>query len=47
MGLFIVSPLSKESTIGTMEALVFREIRDLIPFHVLLILFQFVSKYLS
>ena len=38
----MVSPLSMESTVGTLEATVFGEIRDLIPLHVLLILFQFV-----
>ena len=47
LGLVIVSPLSRESTVGTLDATVFREIRDLIPFHVFLILFQFLSKYLS
>ena len=31
--------------LGTLETRVFRKIRDLIPFHVFLILFQFVSKY--
>ena len=30
-----------ESTVGTRDATVFREIRDFIPFHVFLILFQF------
>ena len=44
-GLVIVSPLSRESMVGTWNATVFREIRDLIPFHVFLILFQFLSKY--
>ena len=33
-GLVIVSPLSRESTVGTWDATVFREIRDLIPFHI-------------
>ena len=46
-GLVIVSPLSRESTVGTLDATVFREIGDLIPFHVFLILFQFISKHLS
>ena len=32
----MVSPLSRESTVGTLKARVFREIRDLIPFHVVL-----------
>ena len=41
------SPLSRESMVGTWDAIVFREIRDLIPFHVFLILFQLLSKYLS
>ena len=45
--LFFVSLLSRESTVGTWDATVFREIRDLIPFHVFLVLFQFLSKYLS
>ena len=31
--LVIVSPLSRETRVGTMEAAVFRKIRDLIPFH--------------
>ena len=35
--LVIVSPLSRESTVGTFDATVFRKIRDLIPFHVFLI----------
>ena len=43
----MVSPLSMESTIGILDATVFREIRDLIVFHVFLILFQLLSKYLS
>ena len=42
----MVSTLSRESTVGTLDAKVFREIRDLIPFNVL-ILFQFLPKYLS
>ena len=42
----MVSPLSRESRIGAFEASDFREIIDLTPFHVFLILFQFVSKYL-
>ena len=45
MGMFIVLPLSRESTVGALEVTVLREIRDLISFHVFLILFQFVSKY--
>ena len=40
-------PLSRESAAGALEATVFREIRDLISFHVFLISFQFLSKYLS
>ena len=43
----IVSPLSRDSTVGTRDAVVFRLISDLIPFHVFLILFQFLSKYFS
>ena len=43
----MVSPLSRESTVGTLEVTDFRVIRDLILFHVFLILFQFASKYLS
>ena len=39
----MVSPLSRESTVGTLETGHIREIWDLIPFHVFLI---FVSKYL-
>ena len=35
------------STVGILDATVFREIKNLIPFHVFLILFQFLSKYLS
>ena len=46
-GIGIVSPLSRNSMVGTVDAIVFREIRDLIPFHEFLILFQFLSKYLS
>ena len=38
-GLVIISPLSRKSTVGTLEATVFREIRDFIPFHVFLVLF--------
>ena len=34
----IVSLLSWESTVGTLEATVFRKVRDLIPYLVLLIL---------
>ena len=37
----------KDITVGTLDAAVLREIRDLIPFYVFLILFQFLSKYLS
>ena len=44
-GLVIVSPLSWDSTVYAMESTVFRKIWDLIPFHVFLMLFQFVSKY--
>ena len=36
-GLAVVSPLPRESTDGTLEPAVFREIKDLIPFHVFLI----------
>ena len=43
----MVSPLSRENTVSTLDATVFREIRVLIPFHVFLILFQFLPKYLS
>ena len=32
---------------STWDATAFREIRDLIPSHMFLILFQFLSKYLS
>ena len=39
LGLVTVSPFSRDSTVGTLDALVFREIRDLIPFHVFLTLF--------
>ena len=38
-GIGHISPLSRDSTVGTLDATIFREIRDLIPFHVLLILF--------
>ena len=38
--------LPRESRIDIMDATVLREIRDLIPFHVFLILFQFLPKYL-
>ena len=37
----------RKSTVGTWDATVFWEIRDLIPFYVFLILFQLLSKYLS
>ena len=43
----MVYPLSRDGAAGTLEATDFREIRDLIPFHVFLILYQFVSKYSS
>ena len=46
-GSVMVSPLSRENTVGTMDATVFREITDVIIFHVFLILFQLLSKYLS
>ena len=36
--------VSRESIDGTPEATVFREIRDLIPFHMFLISFQFFFK---
>ena len=39
----MVSPLSKKSTVGTLEATGFGEIKDLIPFHVFLI-FQFLQN---
>ena len=42
----IASPLSKESTGGKLDATSFREITDLIPFHVFFILCQLLSKYL-
>ena len=45
-GLVLVLPISKESTVGALEATVLGEIRDVIPFNVFLILLQFVSKYL-
>ena len=41
----MVSPLSRESTVCTLDATVFRGIKDLISFHMFLILFQFLSKY--
>ena len=37
----------RDSTVGILDATVFTEMRDLIPLHVFLIFFQFVSKYLS
>ena len=43
----MVVALSRESAVGTLEATIFREIRDLILFRMFLTLFQFVSKYLS
>ena len=45
-GLVKVSPLSRNNTVGTLDATVFRETSDLISFQVILILFQFFSKYL-
>ena len=45
-GLIKVSALLRDVTVHTLETTVFREIRDLILFHVFLILFQFVLKYL-
>ena len=45
--LVIVSPLSRESTVGTLDGTVFRGMRDLIPFHEFLILFKFLSEYHS
>ena len=41
-GLVTVSLLSNEHTVGTLDATVFRETKDFIPFHVFLILFQFL-----
>ena len=41
-----VLSLSLQSTVGALKAIVLREVRDLIPFHVFLTLFQCVSKYL-
>ena len=38
-GLVMVSPLSGESIVGIFVATVFKEIGDLIPFHVFLMLF--------
>ena len=38
-GLIIEAPLSRESTVGTLETTIFREITNLIPFHEFLILF--------
>ena len=40
----MVSPLSMKGTVGTLDATVIRKIRDLIPFHVLRILSQFLNK---
>ena len=40
-----VSLLSRDSTLAALDAAVFREVRDLILFHVFGKLFQFVSKY--
>ena len=37
----------RESTVGALEARVFRETENLIAFRVILVLFQVVSKYLS
>ena len=39
-GLVKVSPLSRNNTVGTLDATVFRETSDLISFQVILILFQ-------
>ena len=39
--LVIVLILSWENTISALEATALKEIKDLVPFHVLLILFQF------
>ena len=43
-GLVLVLLLSRETTVGVLKATVLREIRDLISFHVFLILYEFVSK---
>ena len=43
---YIITIIKREYVNGTLEATVFREIRDFITFHVFLILYQFVSKYL-
>ena len=40
----IVSLLSRENTVGAVVTTVFKEIRDLIPFYMFLILFQFLFK---
>ena len=37
----------RKSRVGMLDATVFREMRDLIPFRMFLTLFQFFSKYLS
>ena len=37
----------RDGMVGTLDATGFREIRDLISFHVFLILFKFLSKYFS
>ena len=51
MGLMYVPVCLKNSgyvtAVGTLEATIFREIQDSIPFHMFLALFQFVLKYLS
>ena len=44
---YSITIIKGEYGVGTWDATVFREIRDLIPFHVFLILFEFLSKYLS
>ena len=43
-GLVIVSPLLRESTVGTLDVTGFREISDLIPFYEFLISFQFFKN---
>ena len=40
----IVSPLSRESTVGSLEATVFREIKNLIPY--ISVVFAFNVKFL-
>ena len=46
-GIEIVSPLSKEISVGALDSEDFIEIKDLIPFHVFQMLFKFFSKYLA